>query len=123
MEHLFGQMVANIKENLKITILRVLAIIFGLMGVSIKVLGEIIKCMGEEYLFGQMAENMKENILMTKNKDLASLVGLMEDAIKDNGKTESKMEKGLTKIKRGFKRMVFGWMGKKLNGLIDIMKF
>lgn len=62
MELSFGQMAANIRVNLKITISKGLGIMFGLMAENMKDLGEITKCMVEAYLYGQMDENMKENI-------------------------------------------------------------
>ncbi len=61
MELLCGQMVANIKENLKIIILKALAITYGSMVESMRAHGGIIKCTEEEFSFGQMAENMKDN--------------------------------------------------------------
>jgi hypothetical protein len=62
MEHLYGLMAANMKVNLKITTLKDLDIMFGWMEGSMRVPGEIIRCMEEVYLYGPMVANIKVNI-------------------------------------------------------------
>lgn len=108
MAHLFGQMVANIKANLKITIFKDLAIMSGLMGDNTKGLGGITKCMAEEYLYGLMAENTKDNTSMIRNKDSGSLAGPTEDVIKASGRMGNKTVREPTEIKTMFRRMAHG---------------
>lgn len=62
MAHLLGMMEINIQENLKITILKALAITSGQTEDSIRDLGKTIKCMEEEYSPGQMEENTRESM-------------------------------------------------------------
>lgn len=57
---------------------------------------------------------------MIRNKDLDNLAGQMEDATKDNGKMVNKMEKEHIKINKEFKKMEFGSMVKRWNGVTDL---
>lgn len=59
---------------------------------------------------------------MERNKVLENLYGLMEEYIEDNGEVENKMEEEYLYLKMEFKKLVFGVMVRKLDGLIDILK-
>ena len=54
----------------------------GLMAISIKVNGKIIKCMGKGHLPTQMAISMRVNGKVIKNMDTVSLLGLMALSMK-----------------------------------------
>lgn len=116
-----GQMVVDIKANLKTTTLRGLGITHGLMAVSTKVPGGITKCTEEVYFCGRMDVNMKGNMLMIKNKVMGNLVGQMGGHTKDSGRMVSKMGKERTRISKEFREMEYGQMVRKLNGVTDII--
>lgn len=74
-------------------------------------------------MFGLMVVNMKGNMSMIKNKVMDNFRGLMEDAIKVSGKMVNKMVKESIKINKIFKDKVYGIMGRKLNGQLDIIYY
>ena len=59
MASLYGRMGRLILENLLIIILKDLVLIYGLMGESIKVDGEGIKCMEMEFFLGKMVGSIR----------------------------------------------------------------
>lgn len=113
MAHSFGLMEADMKVNLRTTILKVLETMFGLMVENMKGLGKIIKCMEEVFSLGLMVADMKECMLMIRNKVMEILVGQMGGVIEGNGRMGNKMEKALTKVNKVLKRMEYGSMAKK----------
>jgi hypothetical protein len=47
----------------------------------------------------------------------------MEEAIKGSGRMESKMEEEFSKTRKDYKKLEYGVMVKKLDGLSDFYKF
>lgn len=78
--HLFGVITVDLMDNLKITVLKDLDIMFGLMEDNTKVFGKATKWTVKEFFYGQIKGNMKVNTLWTKNKDMVFLLGLTTDA-------------------------------------------
>jgi len=108
MVHSYGLMEADMKANLRTTILKVLETMFGLMAENMKGLGKIIKCMEEVFSLGLMAVDMKECMLMIRNRVMEILVGQMVGVIEGNGRMGNKMEKALTETNKVMKRMEYG---------------
>jgi hypothetical protein len=112
---------ANMRWNLKIITSRGLAIMFGWMDGSMRGLGEITRCMDGGYLYGLMVGNMRASISMIRRRDSVNLVGLMDDAIKDSGRMANKMGRAHIGIRKVWRRMGLGSMGRKLSGMIDLL--
>lgn len=112
-------MEANIKASLNKTEFKVMDISSGLMENSMRDSGKTIKCMGKVTSSGQMVESMTDSMSMGKKKDMASFYGRMEECTKVNGKTTNKMEEECTSIGKEQKKLEFGAMAERFDGLID----
>lgn len=112
----FGEMVADMMDNLKIIIFKVLDIMCGPMVESMKEPGKTTKWTEEASLHGQMEENTKGSMLMTRNKAMVSSHGQIADVIRVDGRMENKMAKVSTKIPQERKGRVCGQTEKRWDG-------
>ena len=114
-----GLMEVLMMGNLLKTILKEQEFTCGVMAVSTKEPGKIIKWKAWEFSAGQMAESMKENILMIRKKVKELSSGLMDVNMKVNGRMESKtvLESILLQVEN--KNKDSGLMVKELPGFED----
>lgn len=107
----------NIKVILNLMILMAMVSMNGRMRKNMKEIDLETKCMERGKLFGKMEEHTVENMRMIKNTATEILNELMAESIKGSGKMESNMAKERILIHKILRGLVFGKMGKELDGL------
>ena len=105
-----GQMSQSTPETGSTTILKEKANTSGPMAEFTMVNGKRISFMAKVFTHGQMEGDMKVNTKMIKSTVWAATTGQMEKLTKDNGSTESNMEKPGSPIQRDVASLDFGKM-------------